>query len=156
VPSSYSGKKILQKEWIAVSWAFFLKLNIFKNNLMSLFIFREDLDKTYYSGEGCYINERFNVPQVPFGSIAKAIVKPGMITENHTLTETDEWYYILEGLGRMYLNGQCIGDVHPGDIVHIPKNTPQYIKNTGKTDLVFLCFCSPAFNMVCYKKVLTT
>ena len=34
-----------------------------------------------------------------------------------------------------------------------PNNTPQFIKNTGTEDLVFLCFCTPAFKMEVYKKV---
>jgi len=133
--------------------AFSLKLKIFKNNQMSLSIFKEDSEKTYFSGEGCYINERFNEAHVPGGSLAKAILKPAMITENHLLTDTDEWYYILEGIGEMYLNGQCIGEVKSGEIVYIPQNTPQYIINTGTDDLVFLCFCVPAFDMAVYKKV---
>lgn len=120
---------------------------------MSLFIFKEDPEKTFFTREGCYINERFKELYVPGGSIAKAIVKPEMITENHLLTATDEWYYILEGIGEMYLNSQLLGAVKPGEIVHIPQNTPQFIKNTGTSDLVFLCFCVPAFSMEVYKKV---
>jgi mannose-6-phosphate isomerase-like protein (cupin superfamily) len=116
-------------------------------------IFKEDSSKTYFSGEGCFINELFNEENHTRGSIAKATVKPGMITENHRLSDTDEWYFILEGIGEMYLNGRSIGGVKRGEIVHISKNTPQYIKNTGTEDLVFLCFCSPAFKMKVYNRV---
>lgn len=117
-------------------------------------IFKEDPSKTYFSGEGCFINELFNEENQSGGSIAKAIVKPGMMTENHWLSDTDEWYYILEGIGEMYLNGQNIGELKRGEIVHIPQNTPQYIKNTGTQDLIFLCFCTPAFKIEVYNKVL--
>ena len=103
-------------------------------------VFKEDPAKTYFSGEGCFINELFNEVNHSDGSIAKATVKPGMITENHLLSDTDEWYYILEGMGEMYLNSQNIGEVQRGDTVQIPKNTPQYIEKTGTDDLVFLCF----------------
>ena len=116
-------------------------------------VFKEDPSKTYFSGEGCFINELFNEVNHSDGSIAKATVKPGMVTENHLLSDTDEWYYILEGMGEMYLNGQSIGEVQRGETVHISKNTPQYIKNKGTEDLVFLCFCTPAFKMEVYKKV---
>ena len=72
-------------------------------------------------------NELFNEVNHSDGSIAKATVKPGMVTENHLLSDTDEWYYILEGMGEMYLNSQSIGHVQRGETVHISKNTPQYI-----------------------------
>jgi len=120
---------------------------------MNKAVFKEDPAKTYFSGEGCFINELFNEVNYSGGSVAKATVKPGMITENHLLSDTDEWYYILEGKGKMYLNGQSIGEVQRGETVHISRNTPQYIRNTGNADLVFLCFCAPAFTMEVYKKV---
>ena len=120
---------------------------------MNKAVFKEDPVKTYFSGEGCFINELFNEVNHSDGSIAKATVKPGMVTENHLLSDTDEWYYILEGMGEMYLNSQSIGEVQRGETVHIPKNTPQFIKNTGTEDLVSLCFCTPAFKMEVYKKV---
>jgi len=135
---------------------FYLKLtiiNFLKQEIMKKAVFKEDPAKTYFSGEGCFINELFNEVNHSGGSIAKATVKPEMITENHLLSDTDEWYYILEGIGEMFLNGQNIGEVKPGETVHIPQNTPQYIKNTGSEDLVFLCFCTPAFKMEVYKKV---
>jgi mannose-6-phosphate isomerase-like protein (cupin superfamily) len=135
---------------------FYLKLtiiNFLKQEIMIKAVFKEDPAKTYFSGEGCFINELFNEVNHSGGSIAKATVKPEMITENHLLSETDEWYYILEGKGEMYLNGQSIGEVKRGETVHIPQDTPQYIKNIGSEDLVFLCFCTPAFKMEMYKKV---
>jgi mannose-6-phosphate isomerase-like protein (cupin superfamily) len=135
---------------------FYLKItniNFKKQEIMNKAVFKEDPAKTYFSGEGCFINELFNEVNHSGGSIAKATVKPEMITENHLLSDTDEWYYILEGIGEMYLNGQSIGEVKRGETVHIPQNTPQYIKNTGTEDLVFLCFCTPAFKMEVYNKV---
>ena len=33
--------------------------------------------------------------------------------------------------------------VHPGQIILIPRGRPQYIKNTGTGDLVFLCIVTP-------------
>jgi hypothetical protein len=62
---------------------------------MNKAVFLEDPAKTYFSGEGCFINELFNEVNHSGGSIAKATVKPEMITENHLLSDTDEWYYIL-------------------------------------------------------------
>lgn len=117
-------------------------------------IFKENAEKEYFSGEGCFINELFNEANNNGASIAKAAVEPGMLTENHLLKETDEWYYILEGRGEMFLDGKMIGVVSKGEIVHIPKNTPQFIKNTETTKLVFLCFCVPAFKSEVYERLL--
>lgn len=116
-------------------------------------IFKEIAEKEYFSGEGCFINELFNEAEYNGASIAKASVEPGLTTENHLLKETDEWYYILEGKGEMFLDGKMIGVVSKGEIVHIPKNTPQFIKNAGTTNLVFLCFCVPAFKSDVYERI---
>jgi mannose-6-phosphate isomerase-like protein (cupin superfamily) len=116
-------------------------------------IYKEIAEKEYFSAEGCYINELFNEAIKTGASIAKAIVEPGITTENHFLKETEEWYYLLEGRGEMYINGIMIGEVSKGEIIHIPSNIPQCIKNTGTENLVFLCFCVPAFNLDRYVKV---
>lgn len=42
-------------------------------------------------------------------------------------------------------------DVRPGDVVLIPRDTPQRISNTGDHDLVFLCLCTPPFTPDCYE-----
>lgn len=116
-------------------------------------IYKEIAEKEYFSAEGCFINELFNEAKNIGTSIAKATVEPGITTENHLLKETEEWYYILEGRGEMYLNGMMIGEVSKGEIIHIPENTPQCIKNTGTENLVFLCFCVPAFKLEVYEKI---
>ena len=108
---------------------------------MNKTVFKEDPAKTYFSGEGCFINELFNEVNHSGGSIAKATVKPGMITENHLLSDTDEWYYILEGMGEMYLNSQSIGHVQRGETVHISKNTPQKHRTRRSCVPVFLHAC---------------
>ena len=40
--------------------------------------------------------------------------------------------------------------VGPGDVVSIPKGVPQRILNNGEADLIFLCVCTPRFEMDCY------
>jgi len=37
-----------------------------------------------------------------------------------------------------------------GDVVVIPPMTSQKIANTGTTDLVFYCVCTPPFTQECY------
>lgn len=99
----------------------------------------------FFTPERCHIIEIFNMAQRPGVSIAQARIEPGITTANHLLQETDEWYYILQGTAEMYLNGKMIGNLSPGDVVDIPAGTPQFIRNTGTTDLVFLCVCVPGF-----------
>jgi mannose-6-phosphate isomerase-like protein (cupin superfamily) len=41
-------------------------------------------------------------------------------------------------------------DIGPGDTVTIPQNTAQSVANTGDSDLVFLCLCTPRFLQDCY------
>jgi mannose-6-phosphate isomerase-like protein (cupin superfamily) len=96
--------------------------------------------------ERCFIRELFNSPLDDKGSIAQARVLPGVATANHLLLDTTEWYYLIQGTGKVFLNNQLTGTVKTGDTVHIPAGTPQYILNDGEEDLIFLCFCSPAFH----------
>lgn len=105
----------------------------------------------FLTDERCYIREIFNMASDKNGSIAQARVSPGTSTANHQLTSTTEWYYILAGNGRVFLNNELHGEVRTGDVVHIPPDTPQYIENIGEGDLIFLCFCSPAFDQANYR-----
>ena len=76
-------------------------------------------------------------------SLAHAIVRPGQTTKPHRL-KTSEVYYIVSGKGVMHINGDS-GIVRPGSTVYIPPRTTQFIRNSGKTDLVFLCIVDPAW-----------
>ncbi len=44
----------------------------------------------------------------------------------------------------MHINDES-AKVYPGQVIYIPPNSKQYIKNTGKTDLKFLCIVDPAW-----------
>lgn len=76
-------------------------------------------------------------------SLAFAALKPGCVTKQHALT-TSEIYYILEGEGLMHINDES-EKVYPEQVIYIPPNSRQYIQNTGKTDLKFLCIVDPAW-----------
>ena len=76
-------------------------------------------------------------------SLAHATVAPGERTNAHRLT-TSEVYYILSGGGRMHIDAES-GPVNAGCVVYIPPGAAQYIENTGRTDLVFLCIVDPAW-----------
>jgi mannose-6-phosphate isomerase-like protein (cupin superfamily) len=76
-------------------------------------------------------------------SLAHAIVRPGQTTKPHRL-KTSEVYYIVAGEGVMHIDGEA-GTVRPGSTIYIPPRTTQFIRNSGKTDLVFLCIVDPAW-----------
>ena len=76
-------------------------------------------------------------------SLAHAKVKPGEITYAHRL-KSSEVYYILDGEGDMYVNDEK-EKVSAGQVIYIPPNSVQRIKNTGIGDLAFLCIVDPAW-----------
>ncbi len=76
-------------------------------------------------------------------SLAHATVKPNQSSLPHRL-KTSEVYYILEGEGIMYVDDES-AKVRSGQAVYIPPNSVQYIKNTGNSDLKFLCIVDPAW-----------
>jgi mannose-6-phosphate isomerase-like protein (cupin superfamily) len=76
-------------------------------------------------------------------SLAHATVRPGEVSLPHRLA-TSEVYYILEGKGIMHIDGEQ-AEVGPGHSVYIPPHGVQSIRNTGKTDLKFLCIVDPAW-----------
>lgn len=99
----------------------------------------------YYFEEGCYITEFWNDNADPAVSIAQARLPPGEQTKPHALKATVERYFILSGEGIVNIGSNAAQEVAISDVVLIPADTSQCIKNTGTTDLVFLAICSPRF-----------
>jgi len=101
-------------------------------------------DKEYFFREGCFITEWHNTPNDEDQSIARVRVEVGVTTRLHSLQSTAERYVILEGAGVATVGSDEI-EVSVGDVVVIPSNCPQKIKNTGPEDLIFLAICTPRF-----------
>ncbi|UCB52660.1 MAG: cupin domain-containing protein [Candidatus Zixiibacteriota bacterium] len=76
-------------------------------------------------------------------SLAHAKVKPGQSSLPHRL-KTSEVYYILEGEGTMHVDDEFAA-VHSGQAIYVPPNSTQHIRNTGDSDLKFLCIVDPAW-----------
>ena len=76
-------------------------------------------------------------------SLAHATVKPGRTSRPHKL-KSSEVYFILEGDGVMHIDDES-ASVYPDQVIFIPPNATQYIYNSGKTDLIFLCIVDPAW-----------
>ena len=99
----------------------------------------------FYLDEGCYIVELHNTYTDAGCSIARARVEPGVTTELHCLRDIVERYVIVSGRGVVEVDGQPPAEVAAMDVVIIPANHSQRIRNTGDSDLVFLCVCTPRF-----------
>jgi mannose-6-phosphate isomerase-like protein (cupin superfamily) len=103
----------------------------------------------YFFEEGCFILELANRADDPQVSIARARVPSGAETRWHRLRRTTERYVILAGEGEAFVDDRQ-EHVRTGDIVNIPPDTRQKIRNTGPEDLVFLAICTPRFEPVNY------
>jgi mannose-6-phosphate isomerase-like protein (cupin superfamily) len=101
----------------------------------------------YLTPERCYIAENFSDKDV---SVARATVKPGVTTKAHHLKKIQEIYIITAGEGKMTFSGLQPTLVSAGDVIVIPAGASQKITNTGQTDLVFYCVCTPRFTEDCY------
>lgn len=105
----------------------------------------------YLSEERCHILELANLADDPDLSIARARVPAGVTTRPHSLKATAERYVILEGQGRALIGDAPAQQLGPGDVLLIPAEVSQQIENTGATDLVFLCLCTPRFRWENYR-----
>lgn len=101
--------------------------------------------------ERCHILELLNESSDRSFSIARARVEPDITTAWHRLKDTAESYYILKGKGLMEIGEDFSQEVKAGDTIKIPENIAQRITNIGNSDLIFLCFCVPAFGAECYE-----
>jgi len=109
-----------------------------------------DENKEFYTEERCHILELQNISDDRSQSIARARIEVGVTTAWHRLNETVESFYILSGMGVIEIGEEVQYKIKPGDTVRVPPNTAQRITNTGDSDLIFLCFCTPAFNAESY------
>lgn len=119
---------------------------IYRLRSMSEHIKHYDKAREYYFVEGCFINELSNDTSDPAVSIARARVMPGVTTNWHSLTATTERYVILEGSGEVEIGEFAPKQVNIGDVVIIPPDIRQRIRNSGEGDLIFLAICSPRFH----------
>ena len=100
----------------------------------------------FISGDGCKLLECLHPDKQNIKlrySLAHATLKPGDKSKPHKL-KTSEVYYILEGKGLMHIDDESAG-VGKDQALYIPPNSTQHIKNTGSTDLKFLCVVDPAW-----------
>ncbi len=116
-------------------------------------IFKYRSDTEFSTPERCYIVELYNSEEDEACSIARARVKPGVTTQLHALKGTIERSVILEGEGRVEVDGEDPTIVRTCDVVHIPAGSSQRITNTANTDLIFLTVCTPRFRPEYYENL---
>ncbi len=75
-------------------------------------------------------------------SLAEARIPTGGCTQRHYHRESEEFYYLLSGRGRMEIDGEE-REVCPGDAILIPPGAWHQI--TAEEELVFLCCCAPPY-----------
>jgi mannose-6-phosphate isomerase-like protein (cupin superfamily) len=78
-------------------------------------------------------------------SLAEATLEPDEATQRHYHARTEEIYFILEGSGRMEVDGDA-RTVRPGDAVLIPPGARHRLENTGGSELRILCCCAPPYS----------
>lgn len=101
----------------------------------------------FTASDGCQLAEIIhpqNDQTDPGLSLARAQVAPDQATSPHVL-DFIEVYYILSGRGVMHLD-QEERQVGPDDCVYVPPGSRQWIHNTSRQPLVFLCLCHPAYD----------
>lgn len=114
-------------------------------------IVHPDPAREFETAERCQILESWNALEDREVSIARARVAPGVETELHRLHGTVERYLVISGEGEVEVGDLPRERVGPGDVVVIPAEVPQRIRNTGDEDLLFYCICSPAFRQESYE-----
>jgi mannose-6-phosphate isomerase-like protein (cupin superfamily) len=107
--------------------------------------------KEYYFKEGCFVLELSNSDLDEEVSIAKIRVEVATQTKWHSLVGTTERYLIVEGKGLVEI-GDKTQEVKAGDVVLIPAECRQRIKNIGDNELIFYAICSPRFKSDNYRE----
>lgn len=88
------------------------------------------------------ILDRTNAP-VQMQSLAEATIPTGGETQRHYHRVAEEIYFILEGRGRMEVDGE-MREVVPGDAILIPPGAWHQI--SAQEALRFLCCCAPPYS----------
>lgn len=110
-------------------------------------------ESEFYTSEGCFINELSNIAADPEASIARARVRPGVVTRWHRLHGITERYVVLSGQGRMEVGSLASQTVSAGDVVLIPPGCRQRIICVSEEDLIFLAVCTPRFRPEAYEDI---
>jgi len=106
----------------------------------------KDLAVPYQTKDGSLIRAIMDLSNSPVKnlSLAQATVSSGSRTYPHLHTRSEEIYYLLQGKGKIRIEGES-REVARFDAILIPPGARHYIENIGQEDLIFLCLCSPPY-----------
>jgi len=96
--------------------------------------------------EGTKVSQYFHPHNTLNGinySIARFTLETGKKSILHKL-KSSEIYYILEGKAKLHIDDE-IFDLEKDESAYVPPTSKQFIENTGKGDLRFLCIVEPAW-----------
>jgi mannose-6-phosphate isomerase-like protein (cupin superfamily) len=112
-----------------------------------MYLARYDELEPYVTADGSTIREWAGPGYSPARnqSLAEATLPPGGATIAHHHPRAEELYLFTAGRGRLRV-GDDERDVQPGDCVVIPPGVVHKLWNSGDTDLVLVCACSPAYS----------
>ena len=102
--------------------------------------------RQFIAGDGSVLRELLHPDKAEVSirySLAHATVEAGQRTRPHKLISS-EVYYVIAGEGLMYIDQESL-EVGHDCAVYIPPGAIQYIENTGKSKLKFLCIVDPAW-----------
>lgn len=101
--------------------------------------------KPFVTKDGSSIRSILDLTNAPVQqqSLAEALLPVGGVTERHYHSQSEEFYFILEGEGSMEIDGEQ-RDVGPGDGILIPPGSWHQI--TARSELRFLCCCAPPYS----------
>jgi mannose-6-phosphate isomerase-like protein (cupin superfamily) len=99
-----------------------------------------DEARAFTTADGSTIRELWHTDAQ---SLAEASLAAGQATTRHYHGASEEIYFVLEGRGRMELDGD-VRKVGPGDAVLIAPGAWHQI--TAEEPLRFLCCCAPPYS----------
>ena len=105
-----------------------------------------DAQTPFTTADGSTIRSILDNTNAPVAnqSLAEASLPAAGSTQRHYHKLAEEIYFILDGSGRMEIDGEE-RTVGPSDAILIPPNAWHQITNTGESPLRFLCCCAPPY-----------
>jgi quercetin dioxygenase-like cupin family protein len=100
-----------------------------------------DAAEAFTTKDGSTIREYLHTPEQ---SLAEAMLAPGQATERHYHRLSEEIYLVVEGGGRLEVDGEA-RDVGPGDAILIPPGSWHEL-TAGRDGARFLCMCAPPYS----------
>jgi mannose-6-phosphate isomerase-like protein (cupin superfamily) len=102
------------------------------------------LQEPFTTKDGSTIASLLDLANAPVKnqSLAEARVPAGGSTQRHYHKDSEEFYYVLCGSGKMEIDGEE-REVGPGDAILIPAGAWHRIR--AVQELVFLCCCAPPY-----------